>query len=94
MERSRENLKGRVALSLESTGARMGRLGSSLLAEMPVLSLQETFARIEGVHAEDVRELAASLFAPGALSLACIGPDEALFTAALRPLERSARILA
>ena len=32
LERAKENLKGRVVLALESTGARMNRLGSELLA--------------------------------------------------------------
>ena len=31
--RAKENLKGRVVLALESTGARMNRLGSEILAE-------------------------------------------------------------
>ena len=32
LERAKENLKGRVVLALESTGARMNRLGSEILA--------------------------------------------------------------
>ena len=63
-------------LALESTGARMERLGASLLAGMPILALDETIERIEAVDAEAVGELAAELLAPERLSAAAIGPDE------------------
>ena len=49
LARAKENLKGRVVLALESTGARMNRLGSEILAGMPLLSLDETCARIDAV---------------------------------------------
>ena len=49
LSRAKENLKGRVLLSLESTGARMNRLGSELLAGAPLLSLDEVVARIDAV---------------------------------------------
>ena len=38
LERSKENVKGRIVLALESTTARMNRLGSSVLADMPLLT--------------------------------------------------------
>ena len=47
--RAKENLKGRVLLSLESTGARMNRLGSEVLAGAPLLSLDEVVDRIDAV---------------------------------------------
>jgi predicted Zn-dependent peptidase len=86
IERSRENLKGRIALSLESTGARMNRLGGSLLGALPILSVDEIFARIDAVAVEDLRELARELFAPGTLSIAGIGRDVQVFEEALTPL--------
>ncbi len=57
--RSRENLKGRMVLALESTGARMGRLGGAVLAGMPVLSTDEVIERIDAVEIEHLQELAA-----------------------------------
>jgi predicted Zn-dependent peptidase len=84
--RSRENLKGRVVLALESTGARMSRLGNSIMNEMPILSVDEIIERIDAVSIADVRELAAELFAPAALSVAGVGSDEAVFQAAIEPL--------
>ncbi len=47
--RAKENLKGRVLLALESTGARMSRLGSEILAEAPLLGLDDVVARIDAV---------------------------------------------
>jgi predicted Zn-dependent peptidase len=83
--RARDNLKGRIVLSLESTGARMNRLGASLLADVPLLSLDESIALIDAVTRDDVAELADELWAPEALSTAGIGPDEDAFRAALAP---------
>jgi predicted Zn-dependent peptidase len=88
--RSRENLKGRVVLGMESTGARMSRLGASLLNDMPILSVNEMIERIDSVEIEQVRALAAELFAPGALSAAGVGPAEEEFLAAIEPLGASA----
>ncbi|MHB8531746.1 MAG: M16 family metallopeptidase [Solirubrobacteraceae bacterium] len=90
LTRSRENLKGRMVLSLESTGARMGRLGAALLGGLPILSLSEVIERIDAVGVEDLRELAAALFAPERMSLAGVGPDEAMFEQAVRPLREVA----
>jgi predicted Zn-dependent peptidase len=88
--RSRENVKGRVGLALESTSARMSRLGSSVLAELPILSVDEIVDRIDAVQAADVAELASALFAPGRLSAAGVGPDKAAFDTALAPLAGAA----
>jgi predicted Zn-dependent peptidase len=84
--RSRENLKGRVVLGMESTGARMSRLGSSLLHGMPILDIDEMIARIDAVGLEDLRELAGGLFAPDRMSAVGIGPDRERMLEALRPL--------
>jgi predicted Zn-dependent peptidase len=86
LERSKENVKGRVVLSLESTTSRMNRLGSSVLADMPVLTVDEVVERIDAVTLEDVAELARELYAPARLSAAGIGTDESLFRAALEPV--------
>jgi predicted Zn-dependent peptidase len=89
--RSRENLKGRVVLGMESTGARMSRLGGSVLGGLPVLSMNEMIERIDAVRLEDLRELAGSLFEPSRLSVAGVGPVEAEFRAAIEPLGAEVR---
>jgi predicted Zn-dependent peptidase len=84
--RSRENLKGRMVLGLESTGARMSRLGVSTLNEMPILSVNELLERIDAVDIAEVRELAGELFTARGLSVAGVGPDEECFRTAIEPL--------
>jgi predicted Zn-dependent peptidase len=84
--RSRENLKGRVVLGMESTGARMSRLGVAVLNGLPILAVNDMIERIDSVEIEEVRALAAELFPPGRLSAAGVGPEEADFLAAIEPL--------
>jgi predicted Zn-dependent peptidase len=84
--RSRENLKGRVVLGMESTGARMSRLGASVLNSLPILSVNEMIERIDSVEIEQVRSLAAELFPPSRLSAAGVGPRESEFQDAIEPL--------
>jgi predicted Zn-dependent peptidase len=90
LTRSRENLKGRVVLSMESTGARMSHLGSALLHEMPILSIDEVIERIDAVELADLEALAGELFAPQRLSVAAVGPREDTFRAAIAPFEAPA----
>jgi predicted Zn-dependent peptidase len=90
LTRAKENLKGRSVLSLESTGARMNRLGSNVLAGVPLLSLDEVIARIDAVTHDDLAALAHELYAPERLSVAGIGPDDLAFSAALAPLAAGA----
>jgi predicted Zn-dependent peptidase len=85
LERAKENLKGRILLSMESTSTRMNRLGKSLITDSELLSLDRIVAEIDAVDAASVAALAAALLAPERLSAACIGPDEERF---LRALER------
>jgi len=83
LERAKENLKGRILLSMESTSTRMNRLGKSLITDSELLSLDRIVAEIDAVEADSVCELAAALLASERLSAACIGPDEERFLAAL-----------
>jgi predicted Zn-dependent peptidase len=83
LSRAKENLKGRILLSMESTSTRMNRLGKSLITDSELLSLDRIVAEIDAVEATSVSELAAALLAPEHLSAACIGPNEDRFLAAL-----------
>jgi predicted Zn-dependent peptidase len=89
LERAKENLKGRLLLSLESTSNRMSRLGKSLVTASELLSTEEVVERIEAVSAEEVAELAGDLFAPAGLSAAGIGPSEERFRAAVEHVNPS-----
>lgn len=89
LTRAKENLKGRVVLALESTGARMTRLGSELLGGVPLLSLDEAVARIDAVSAGDLAELVEELWKPEQLCAGGIGPDESRFQEAVAAIEPS-----
>src|SRR5438132_5643947 len=91
LDRSRENLKGRVVLSMESTAARMSYLGGSLLNRLPILSVDELIERIESVQMADLKGLAAELYSALGLSVAGVGPDEGDFLSAIAPLDGERR---
>ena len=86
LARAKENAKGRMVLALESTSARMNRLGSNLLAGTALLSVDEMVERIDAVTVEDLSQLVAELYDPALLSAAGVGPDEELFRSALEPV--------
>ena len=86
LDRAKENLEGRLLLSLESTSNRMTRLGRALITDMELVTVQETIRRIRAVTEADVAAAAAELFDPERLSAAGIGPRESRFRAALARL--------
>jgi predicted Zn-dependent peptidase len=94
LERAKENLKGRLLLSLESTSNRMTRLGKALVTGTPLLTIEEIVERVEAVTAGDVAQLAEDLLAPGRLSAAGIGPDEARFREAVERVNPSLLVAA
>ena len=79
LERAKENVKGRIMLSMESTSNRMSRLGKSLITDTELLSFERIIAEIDAVEPEAVSELAGLLLAPERLSAACVGPSEERF---------------
>jgi predicted Zn-dependent peptidase len=83
LRRAKENLKGRIMLSMESTSNRMSRLGKSVITDSELLSLDRILAEIEAVDADGIAQLAATLLAPEKLSAAGIGPSERLFRRAV-----------
>jgi predicted Zn-dependent peptidase len=83
LERAKENMKGRIMLSMESTSNRMSRLGKSLISDTELLSIERIVAEIEAVQPEELAELAGVLLAPERLSAAGIGPNERRFLAAI-----------
>ncbi len=83
LQRAKENMKGRIMLSMESTSNRMSRLGKSLISDTELLSIERIIAEIEAVEAEELAELAGVLLAPEKLSAAGIGPSEKRFLAAV-----------
>jgi predicted Zn-dependent peptidase len=82
--RAKENIKGRIVLSMESTSNRMSRLGKSIISDTEMLSLDRLIAEIDAVEPDAVSELAAVLLAPDKLSAAGVGGSEDKFAAAMR----------
>jgi predicted Zn-dependent peptidase len=82
LERAKENLKGRMLLSLESTSARMTRLGKATVTGTSIIPIEEVEERIASVTPEEIAALARELFVPERLSAAGIGPSEKRFRAA------------
>jgi len=83
LARAKENLKGRILLSLESTSNRMSRLGKSLVSDAELLTLERVMAEIDAVDTDELAELAAVLLAPERLAAAGIGDDDDVFRAAV-----------
>jgi predicted Zn-dependent peptidase len=83
LERAKENLKGRILLSLESTANRMSRLGKSLITDTELMTLERVMAEIDGVDREELADLAGELLAPERLAASGVGPDESLFRRAV-----------
>jgi predicted Zn-dependent peptidase len=83
IERAKENMKGRLLLSLESTSARMTRLGKATVTGTEIVAVEELEERIASVTADEVAALARELYAPEGLSAAGIGPSARRFRAAV-----------
>ncbi len=83
LRRAKENLKGRIMLSMESTSNRMNRLGKSVITDSELLSLDRILAEIEAVDVDAIAGLATALLAPERLSAAGIGPSERHFRRAV-----------
>ena len=75
LRRAKECAKSATVLALESSGARMGRVGSAVLLGGEILEIDELLERIEAVDREQVRRLCGELLSPGRLSVAAIGPS-------------------
>ncbi len=88
LERAKEHVKGRLVLGLESTSARMSRIGRAMLHDVPLLSLDEMIARIDAIEAAELAELAAEIYTPGGLSAACVGKSEESFREAIAPVSK------
>ncbi|WP_139488934.1 M16 family metallopeptidase [Brevibacillus dissolubilis] len=76
LNKGKEQLKGSLMLSLESTNSRMNRLGKNELLLGHHLTLDEITARIDDVTNESVHRVAQSIF-KNQLALSMVSPLEA-----------------
>lgn len=89
LARAKENVKGRLVLSSESTAARMSRISRATLFGLPIDSLDEMIAKVDAVEVDDLTALARELYRPERLSAACVGRDEERFRSALAPVSEA-----
>jgi predicted Zn-dependent peptidase len=73
LNRAKEQLKGSLMLSLESSGARMSNLGRQEMYFGHFITLDEIIERIDAVTAEDLIELAGEFFRPEAIAVTVLG---------------------
>ena len=73
LSRAREQIKSGVVLGLESTSARMHRLGSATLYQGECLSADEIIERYNAVTADAVLALARKTFIPEGLGFSAVG---------------------
>jgi predicted Zn-dependent peptidase len=76
LHRTREQLKSSTILALESTAARMTRIGRSLINNAELLTPEEIAARIDAVTAEDLQRLANDHLKLDNMYLSAVGPKE------------------
>lgn len=74
LARAKEHLKGRLILSLESSGAVASLYGGQELLEDKIRTPKQIITRLDKVTIEDVQKAAQEIFTPERLNLAIIGP--------------------
>lgn len=74
LKKAKDNVKGRMALELESSDAQASFYAGQELLEKKTLTPEEIFAKIDKVTASDIQKVAKDIFRPEKLNLALIGP--------------------
>ena len=74
LERTKQQLKSSTLLALESTSARMNRVGRSVITGAELLTPEEISARIEAVTPEDIARLAKQHLRTDHMYLSAVGP--------------------
>lgn len=74
LAKSKEYIKGTVALSLETTDAQAAHMGYAALVRKSTKDLKAFYRAVDKVSAEDVRRVAKELLVPSKFNLTIIGP--------------------
>jgi predicted Zn-dependent peptidase len=80
LQRTKDQIKGSVYLSLESVSNRMTRLGKTELCLDRVIDPDEVIEKVEAIQQEDVLALAAEIFKPENFAAVTIGPEDQLIS--------------
>ena len=75
LEQTKQQVKGQIMLSLESTGARLYRLAGFALYDEPFQGLDDVLARVDAVTPAQVAEVAGEYFDPHRHLLLRLGPE-------------------
>lgn len=75
LKQTKDQVKGQIMLSLESTVARLFRLAGFALYREPFTTLDQLLAKVDAVTGEDVARVAAQHFSPQGHFLLRLGPD-------------------
>jgi len=75
LEQTKDQMKGQITLSLESSSARLYRLASFAMYDEPFMPLDELLGRIDAVSLEDVKEAAARYYGPARQCILRLGPS-------------------
>ncbi len=76
LKKAKENLKGKLALSLEPSDAQAIFFGLQELLENKILTLKEIYKKIDQVSPAMILKIARDIFKPEKLNLALVGPFE------------------
>jgi predicted Zn-dependent peptidase len=76
LERTKEQLKSSTLLALESTAARMTRIGRNIITGTELLTPEEIATRIDAVTPEDIKRLAGDHLKLENMYLSAVGPKE------------------
>ncbi len=86
IRRAKDYIKGKSLIVLESSDAVASFVGHQEIATGKILTIQEKFAKLEAVTADDLQRVARDIFVNEKLNLALIGPfkDESKFRKILK----------
>jgi predicted Zn-dependent peptidase len=73
LRRSKEQLKGAMTLGLESTGSRMANRARQEIYLNRFMTLEQIFASIDAVSADQVQHIAGQIFSPERIALSVLG---------------------
>jgi len=74
LKKAKDNVKGRLALSLESSDIQAHFYAGQELLEKKILTPEEIFKKIDKISSNDILKVAKDIFQPHKLNLALIGP--------------------
>ena len=73
LKRAKENIKGAIMLSLESSSSRMSNLAQQMIYHDRFQKLEEILDAVDRVTAREIRDLAVRMFDSSCLALTALG---------------------